>query len=267
VDQQEFGTGGGYPEAAPPPSRGRRPPRRALAAVLVLLVAFAVVGAGYALSGGAAAADAGAAPASSDSGADTATRALWRTASADALLPAKLTREGTESYYRLAVDPSESCGLLPAGFVKALGPAGCVRVLQASYVDSTESVVATVGLVVAGGTAAQRGALFQNWTADSFAKQYALMPSTYPVKSTLAANFQNAQRIAWMSNISNDGTYIAYAVSGFVDGRQGPDAAALALGNQPELQSDSPPVQVADDLSTALLDNVNAAAKNAGSQT
>jgi hypothetical protein len=266
VDQQVFGAGGGCPEAAPPP-RGRRSPRRALAAVLVLLVAFAVVGVGYALSGGAAAADAGAVPASSDNGADIATRELWRTASADALLPAKLTREGTETYYRLAVDPGESCGLLPARFVKALGPAGCIRVLRATYVDSTESVVATVGLVVAGGTAAQRGALFQNWTADSFARQYALMPSTYPVGSTLASNFQNAQRIAWMSNISNDGTYIAYAVSGFVDGRPGPDAAAFALGNQPELQSDSPPVQVADDLSTALLDNVNAAAKNAGSQS
>jgi hypothetical protein len=267
VDQQAFGAGGGYPGAAPPPVRGRRSPRRPLAAVLVLLVAFAVVGVGYAWSGGTAAVDAGAASASADAAGDAATRALWRTASAAALLPAELSREGTEVYYRLAVDPSESCALLPAPFVKALGPAGCLRVLQATYVDSTESVVATVGIVVAGGSAAQRGTLFQNWTADSFARRYPLMPSTYPVRATLASNFRNAQRIAWMSSISNDGTYVTYAVSGFVDGRQGPDAAAFAQGNEPELQSDSPPVQVADDLSTAVLDGLNAAARSAGSQS
>jgi hypothetical protein len=231
--------------------------------VLVPLLALAAVAGGFALSGGAAAVDAGAGPASSDGAADVSARAVWRTASADALLPAKLTREGTETYYRVALDPSESCAQLPAGFVHALAPAGCVRLLQATYIDSTESVVATVGLVVAGGTAAQRGALFQNWTADSFARQYAVMPSTYPAKATLAADFQNAQRIAWMSAISNDGTYVAFTVSGFTDGRTGPDAAAFAQGTEPELQSDSPPVQVADDLPVAVLDAVSAAAKNA----
>jgi hypothetical protein len=263
VDQQAFGDGGGAPEAAPPPVRGRRSPRRTAAALLVLLVAFAAVGVGYAVSGGATALAAGAAPASSAAASDVDARAVWRTASADAILPPKLTREGTEAYYRLAVDPSESCAQLPAAFVKALAPAGCVRLVQATYVDSTESVVATVGLVVAGGSAGQRTALFQNWTADAFARQYPLMPSAYPVRATLAAGFQNAQRIAWMSTISNDGTYIAYAVSGFVDGRQGPDAAAFTRGTDPELQSDSPPVQVADDLPTAVLDALNAAAKNA----
>jgi len=262
VDQQAFGAGGGF--RTEPPVRGRRPAGRTAAAVLALLAALAAAGIGFAISGASAAVDAGAAPASADSAADVAARSVWRTASADAILPPKLTREGTEAYYRLAVDPDESCAQLPADFVKALGKAGCVRVLQATYVDSTESVVATVGLVVAGGSASQRAALFQNWTADSYAKKYSFMPSAYPVESTLASGFRNAQRIAWMSSITNDGTYIAYTVSGFLDGRTGPNAAALAQGSAPVLQSDSPPVQVADDLPTAVLDGLGGAAKNAG---
>jgi hypothetical protein len=229
--------------------------------VLVIVAACGATGVGFAVSTGPTAADAGAQPASSAPAADVAARSVWRTASADTILPPKLAREGSEVYFRAAVDQDESCTQLPAAFVKALGAAGCVRLVQATYVDATESVVATVGLVVAGGTPAQRTSLFQSWTADSFARQYAVMPSTYPVKATLAAGFHNAQRIAWMSDISDDGTYIAYAVSGFVDGRQGPDAAAFAKGDAPALQSDSPPVQVADDLPTAVLDALTAAGK------
>lgn len=252
--------GGGDPLGQQQPARRRGPD--GAAAALVLAAALAAVGAGFAISGGGASVGAGARPASADPAADVAQRAVWRTAPADSILPPKLSREGTEAYYRVAVDPKESCSQLPAGFVKALAPAGCVRVVQATYVDSTESVVATVGFVVAGGSAAQRTSLFQNWTADSFARQYALMPSTYPVKASLAAGFGNAQRIAWMSQISNDGTYIAFAVSGFVDGRQGPSASAFDSGNESELQSDSPPVQVAGDLPIAVLDGIGAASKN-----
>ena len=267
MDPQGLG-GGDFPEWQAPPKRPERGPGRAFAAVLVVLLACAAVGAGFAISAGPSAADAGARPASSDAAADVAARAVWRSASADALLPPKLAREGTEVYYRVAVDADESCTQLPAPFVKALGAAGCVRLVQATYVDATESVVATVGLVVAGGTSAQRTTLYQNWTADSFARQYALMPSTFPVRATLAGGFQNAQRIAWMSGISDDGTYIAYAVSGFVDGRHGPGAAAFAQGTESELQSSSPAVQVADDLPNAVLDALNAVGKTGnGSQS
>jgi hypothetical protein len=151
------------------------------------------------------------------------------------------------------VDPAVSCAQLPSSFVKALGAAGCEHVVQATYVDSTESVVATVGLVAVGGTTAQRAALFQNWTADAYARQYSMMPSTYPVRASFAASFQNAQRIAWKSAISNDGSYIAFTVSGFADGRLGPSAATFDVGGESELQSDSPPVQVADDLSSTTM--------------
>jgi len=226
-----------------------------IAAILVPLLALATAGLAFALSAGAPAYDAGAEPGSGAASTDVAARAAWRSASAGQILPAKIDREGTEAYYRLAVDPNESCSHLPSAFVKALGAAGCAHVVRATYVDSTEAVVATVGLVAVGGTSAQRVSLFQSWTADSYARQYSMMPSTYPVRVSLAASFGDAQRIAWKSLISNDGSYIAFTVAGFADGRMGPSAAAFDLGNGSELQSDSPPVQVADDLSSTTLVN------------
>ena len=253
MDPQVFGAEGGLPESAGDPGPPRRSPGRVAAAVLVPILAVAALGLGFALSGGAAAYDAGAKPGSGLASAEVAERAAWRSASADQILPPQIHREGSEIYYRLAVDPNESCAQLPSAFLKALGSAGCAHVVQATYLDSTESVVATVGLVALGGTSAERSALFQNWTADAFARQYTMMPSAYPVRATLAANFRNAQRIAWKSTPSGDGSYISFAVSGFADGRPGPAAAAFDLGNESELQSDSPPVQVADDLSGAIM--------------
>jgi len=267
VDPQQFGAGTGFPAwpplAPPPPPRPRRSPGRVLAAFVVVLAALAVAVLGLRISGGSPAVQAGAGAASGDSAADVAARSLWRTASADSLLPPQLNREGTEAYYRLAVDADESCAQLPAAFRAALAPAGCVRLVQATYVDSTESLVATVGLVVTGGTSAQRVELFQNWTADAYARQYAMMPSTYPVRASLAAGFGNPQRIAWMSGITNDGGYVVFSVAGFVDGRVGPGAAAFAQGTASVLASSSPPVQAASDLPPVVLDTLSAQAKPA----
>ena len=253
MDSQAFGADGGFPDTAGLPPGPRRSPGRVIAAVLVPLLALAVFGIAFALSGGTPSYDAGAKAGSSAAASDIAARAAWRSATADQILPPKIDREGTEAYYRLGVDPAETCAQLPRTFVKALGAAGCVHVVQATYIDSTESVVATVGLVAVGGTPAQRATLFQNWTADAYARQYSMMPSTYPVRTSLAASFQNAQRVAWKSAIANDGSYIAFTVSGFADGRPGPSAAAYDLGGESELQSDSPPVQVADDLSSTTM--------------
>jgi hypothetical protein len=227
------------------------------AAVLVVVVALAAFGAAFALSGSSSGRSS-AQPGSGAAPGQIAADALWRTEPADKILPPVLEREGTEAYYRLAVDPDESCAQLPAALRTALGQAGCAHVLAATYLDSTESVAVTLGIVVTGGTAAERTALFQNWTADSYARQFAMMPSVYPVPASAAAPFGDAQRIAWKSAISNDGSYIAYAVSGFDDGRQGPTPAAFDLGNESELQADSPPVQAADDLSGYLLTSLTA---------
>ncbi|WP_051451784.1 hypothetical protein [Actinospica robiniae] len=227
------------------------------AALAVVAVAVAALVGGLALSG--------ASPARSDAlpGDDAGPNqveagALWRSEPADKILPPQLDREGTEAYYRLAVNPDESCEQLPAPFRRALGKAGCSHVLEATYLDSTESVVVTLGVVVTSGSEAERTSLFRTWTADSFARQYTMMPATYPVRGSLAASFQSGQRIAWKSGISEDGDYLTFAVSGFADGRHGPTAAAFDRGDESELQADSPPVQAADDLATYLLTSITA---------
>lgn len=183
---------------------------------------------------------------------DESLRSLWRTASAGDLLPATLNREGTETYIRLGVDPDEACAHLPAPFSAALSPAGCARAIEATYVDRTQTVTATVGIVVLSGSTSDRLHLFQSWTSDAYSTKDAMMPHAYPVAGTLAAQFSDAQRVTWQSQASTDGTYLVYAVTGFTDGRTGPDAGARASNNGSALSSSSPAVQVAGDLPTAI---------------
>lgn len=126
-----------------------------------------------------------------------------------------------------------------------------MHLLTATYVDRTQTVTATVGIVVISGTTADRLRLVQVWNAD--AAKGSMMPHVYPVPGTVAAGFGDAQRVTWQSQISLDGTYVAYAVTGFTDGRAGPGAAALAAGSGSSLSSSSPAVQVAGDLPAAIL--------------
>jgi hypothetical protein len=91
-----------------------------------------------------------------------------------------------------------------------------------------------------------------------------MMPHAYPVPRTVAAQFTDAQRVAWQSQISSDGTYVVYAVAGFADGRTGPGAAAIAAGSGSALSSSSPAVQVAGDLPEAIQDLI--ASQVSGSQ-
>jgi hypothetical protein len=189
---------------------------------------------------------------------DDSVRAVWRTATVDQLLPASIKREGSETYIRLGINPDESCAKLPAAFASALSPTKCAHVLSATYADRTQTVTATVGIVVVSASAADRQKLFRSWTPDSNANNEAMMPHAYPVAGTAAAQFTDAQRVAWQSQVSTDGTYLVYAVAGFTDGRPGPDAAAIAAGSGSALSSSSPAVQVAGDLPAAIQDLLTA---------
>lgn len=189
---------------------------------------------------------------------DQAARAVWRTATVDQLLPASIKREGTETYVRLGINPDESCANLPTAFAGDLAPTKCARVLSATYTDRTQTVTATVGIVVLSGSVADRLRLFQTWTSDSNANNAAMMPHTYPVPHTVAARFTDTQRVAWQSQASADGTYLVYAVAGFTDGRTGPGAAAITAGSGSALSSSSPAVQVAGDLPAAIQDLLTA---------
>jgi hypothetical protein len=213
------------------------------AAILIFVSALALA----APTGGSAAL-----PSSGSTAQDEALRALWRTASANDLLPSTLSREGTETYVRLGVNPDETCAHLPTAFTAALTPAGCGRVLEATYIDRTQTVTATVGIVVLSGSIGDRLHVFQSWTADAYSTKDAMMPHVYPVAGTLAAQFSDAQRVTWQSAASTDGTYLVYAVTGFTDGRTGTSAADRSSTSGSALTPNSPPVQVAGDLPGAL---------------
>ena len=237
------------PLFAPPPAPrvSRRAIFASLATVGVAVVAFIGAIAFAAPTGGTTSR-----PSTGAVAQDESLRSLWRTAAAGDLLPSTLNREGTETYIRLGVDPDETCAHLPVAFTAALSPAACSRAVEATYVDRTQTVTATVGIVVLSGTPGDRLRLFQTWTSNAYSTKDAMMPHAYPVAGTLAAQFGDAQRVTWQSQVSTDGTYLVYAVTGFTDGRSGPDASARASNSGSALSTDSPAVQVAGDLPTAI---------------
>jgi hypothetical protein len=245
--------GWGAQAPLPPPKPKVPLPRRTLAiASALVVVAVAALAIGLAMaqpSGGTAAKRTSGAAAQ-----DEAVRAVWRSATVEQILPTSIKREGSETYLRLGINPDESCTKLPAAFISDLAPTKCAHVLSATYADRTQTVTATVGIVVLSGSAADRLHLFQAWTPDSNANNAAMMPHAYPVPGTIAAQFTDAQRVTWQSQASSDGTYLVYAVAGFSDGRSGPGAAAMAAGSGSALSSSSPAVQVAGDLPAAIQD-------------
>ena len=251
--QPVYGWGTQPPLPPVPPQRKISLPRRTLATASALVVVAALaLGIGLVMaqpSGGSAAKHTTGAAAQDD-----AARAVWRTATVEQLLPASIKREGSETYIRLGINPDESCAKLPAAFTTNLAPTKCAHVLSATYADRTQTVTATVGIVVVSGTAADRLRLFQNWTPDSNANNAAMMPHTYPIPRSVAAQFTDAQRVAWQSQASADGIYLVYAVAGFTDGRTGPGTAAIAAASGSALSSTSPAVQVAGDLPAAIQD-------------
>lgn len=229
------------------------PERYWLGAVLSIVV-------GAAVAGGAVLATSGSAKAvkppvvSPAQQADQAERALWRTKPVDQVFPATVTL-GSQ-YVRLGIAPAAACDVLPQDFRLELATDApgttCVKVLRATYTDITQTVFATVGVVVIGGDAASRDKVWRQWTPDAASKQPDTMPEVFPVPHTVAADFADSQRVAWNSQASNDGSYLVYVVSAFGDGRSG--VADVQFGIGKDLAADSPPVQAASGLSQLFAD-------------
>jgi hypothetical protein len=219
----------------------------ALASVVV--GAAVAVGAVLATSGSAQAVKPAVVPPSQP--ADESVRALWRTKPVEQVFPETVTL-GSQ-YVRLGVTGAAGCGVLPKGFVSELAAdapgTSCVRVLRATYADVTQTVFATVGVVVVGGEASARDQVWRQWSPDADAKRPELMPDVFPVPGTVAAGFADHQRVVWNSQASNDGSYLVYVVTGFADGRPGSTEAQLRAGSGKALVADSPPVQAASGLS------------------
>lgn len=111
----------------------------------------------------------------------------------------------------------------PAGCAKGAGRSaarildryGCTQLLRATYVDSTGSMIVTVGVAVLrdGRSAAAADALLAGEGRGG--PPASLRPA--PVPGTLAAHFSRAQRqLSWDAHA---GPYVILATAGYADGR------------------------------------------------
>ncbi|CAM5552289.1 hypothetical protein SALBM135S_04414 [Streptomyces alboniger] len=171
-------------------------------------------------------------------GAYEVTGALWHNVPVDRLFPRTLKGGGAgpggadRSWTRIAVAPDSTCrGAFDPLLAKALAPAGCLRLLRATYTDATRSHVTTVGLMFAKADADAMRALRSRVTEEGLDRRTDLMPRAYAADGTLAEDFGDAQRAAWTLSVLPDAPVVAYAVSGFADGRAvtDPEPAAEAM--------------------------------------
>jgi hypothetical protein len=117
---------------------------------------------------------------------------------------------------RLGIGPAVGCtqGANPAAAV-ILVAYGCARVLRATYVDSTGSMLVTVGVAVLPSNAAATAA--GNRLADGEPQVAIGAVAPVPVPGTLAAGFSASQRqLSWATHA---GSYVIMATAGFADGR------------------------------------------------
>ncbi|MEU1332353.1 hypothetical protein [Streptomyces sp. NPDC005865] len=208
---------------------------RAAAAVACVVLGVGLIGGavtGSWLTGASAAGGA-------DRSAYTVTGGLWHSVPVDRLFPPALKGEGAgpggadRSWTRVAVAPDSGCrGAFDPLLRKALAPAGCLRLLRATYTDATRSHVTTVGLLFTKADADAMQTLRNRFTEEGLDRRPDLMPRPYAAKGTPAEGFGDAQRAAWTMSVLPDAPVVAYAVSGFADGRAvtDPEPATEAMG-------------------------------------
>ncbi|MEU1011156.1 hypothetical protein [Streptomyces sp. NPDC005890] len=165
-------------------------------------------------------------------------RTLWHSVPVDDLFP--LTVEGTgagpggadRTWTRIAVAPDSGCAhAFDPLLYKALAPVGCQRLLRATYTDATQSYVTTVGLLFTKADPAAMSALAARFRDEHLDRRADLMPRPYAAAGTAAATFGDAQRASWTLSVLTDAPVVAYAVSGWADGRtvDAPQPAADAV--------------------------------------
>ncbi|MEU5698433.1 hypothetical protein [Streptomyces aurantiacus] len=168
----------------------------------------------------------------------TAAGDLWHSVPVDELFPATVKGEGAgpggadRTWTRIAVAPASGCeDAFDPLLRKALAPAGCLRLLRATYTDATHSHVITVGLLFTKADSAAMAALHRRFEEQGLDSRRDLMPLPYAAKGTLAAGFGDGQRASWTLSVLTDAPVVVYAVSGFADGRDigEPEPAADAM--------------------------------------
>ncbi|HEY5836470.1 hypothetical protein [Streptomyces sp.] len=168
-------------------------------------------------------------------------REVWRNAPVDRLFPPVIAEPGAgpggadRTWTRVGVARPAGCaGAFDPLLERVLAPAGCVKLLRATYVDSTSTTVTTVGVLVTAGEATAMGALNQRWSTEHLGDRADLIPRAVPFPGTPAAAFGDRQRGSWDIQVSADLPFVVYAVSGFADGRgvRGPQPAARATADR-----------------------------------
>ncbi|MFE6164706.1 hypothetical protein ACFQ7F_38015 [Streptomyces sp. NPDC056486] len=151
---------------------------------------------------------------------------LWHSVPVDKLFPVTLKGEGAgpggadRTWTRVAVAPDSNCrNAFDPLLRKALAPAGCLRLLRATYTDATRSHVTTVGLLFTKADADAMRSLRTRFTEEGLDRRVDLMPRPYAAKGTPAADFGDAQRASWTVSVLPDAPVVAFSVSGFADGR------------------------------------------------
>lgn len=168
-------------------------------------------------------------------------RGLWHSTPVDTLFPPTLHGKGLgpggaeRTWTRIGVAPAGDCReAFDPLLAKVLRPAGCVKLLRATYSDATSSAVTTVGLLVTKADAPTMRKLRDRWTAERLGSRADLMPRTVAIPGTVAAGFGDRQRASWTVAVAADLPVVVYAVSGFADGREigvpQPAASAVTTG-------------------------------------
>jgi hypothetical protein len=136
------------------------------------------------------------------------------------------------TWTRVAVAPDSDCtGAFDPLLREALAPVGCARLLRATYTDATQSYVTTVGLLFTEADASAMKLLAARFKSEGLARRTGLMPRPYAAADTVAAAFGDRQRASWTVSVLTEAPVVAYAVSGWADGRtvDSPQPAADAL--------------------------------------
>ena len=150
----------------------------------------------------------------------------WRALTAGKLFPARMAYSvpGTAlnsihglslDAQRLAIAPQSSCtAAVSAAAAAVLAASHCTAVLRATYVDSSGSLVATVGIAVLPNSAAAMTAARELSAPHG---GLALGLRALPVKGTAASTFRDRQR--QLMYAESDGPYVILSTAGFTDGR------------------------------------------------
>ncbi|MFE3165179.1 hypothetical protein [Streptomyces sp. NPDC059224] len=151
---------------------------------------------------------------------------LWHNVPVDELFPPTVQGTGAgpggadRSWTRIAVAPATGCAdAFDPLLRKALAPVGCQRLIRATYTDATQSYVTTVGLLFTKAEPAGMTALAKRFENERLDRRTDLMPLPYAAKGTAAERFGPHQRASWTVSVLTDAPVVAYAVSGWADGR------------------------------------------------